>query len=99
MNFRVFDIDEKTNNNYGFSISDASQIEQVWDVSDITNAKRKINKSGNNTTFSFGYNAGSPFFNNEFIAFKSSSAYTPSFVGRIANQDLHSLQNIDYLIS
>lgn len=98
MNFRAFDIDEKTNNNYGFSISDASQIEQVWDVSDITNAKRKVNKSGNNTTFSFGYNAGNPFFNNEFIAFKSDSAYTPSFVGRIANQDLHSLQNIDYLI-
>ncbi|MDO5615315.1 MAG: type IX secretion system sortase PorU [Cruoricaptor ignavus] len=97
MNFRSYDIYEGRNETYGFSVSNAGTAEQVWDVSDITNAKRKVNKSGNNSTFNFGYTASSEDFNNEFVAFKNTSAYTPSFVGRIENQDLSSLQNIDYL--
>jgi len=36
--------------------------------------------------------------NNEFVAFKSDAAYQPTFVERTENQDLASLQNIDYLI-
>lgn len=97
MNFRVYDIQEGSYENYGFSISNASTIEQVWDVSDITNVTRKVNKSGNNSVFNFAYTADSSDFNNEFVAFKNNAAYSPIFVGKIENQDLSSLKNIDYL--
>ena len=97
-NFRDYSLDTGSGFTYGFSIENAGQIEQVWDVSDITNVNRRVNKSGNNTVFSFGYTANNDFFNNEFVAFKSDAAYTPGFVGPIANQNLQLISNIDYLI-
>ncbi len=98
MNFRDFEIAEGTGQAYSFSISGTSGMEQVWEVSDITNASRKVNKSGSASQFSFGYNANSTIFNNEFVAFSAASAYAPEFVGKIDNQDLSGLKNIDYLI-
>lgn len=98
MNFRSYDIVEGSGNLYTFSISDASAIEQVWEVADPTNVTKKVNKSGSNASFSFGYLANSNTFVNEFVAFKSADAFTPSFVGKIENQDLSGLQNIDYLM-
>ena len=97
MNFRYFDAVEGSNTIYGFSLSGASAVEEVWDVSDITNAKKKINKSSGDT-YNFGYLADSKIFTNEFVAFKNTSAYEPTFVNKIGNQDLSSLSNIDYLI-
>ena len=97
MNFRSYDFSEGSNTLYGFSLSGASGLEEVWDVSDVTNAKNKINKSSGGN-FNFGYLADSQEFNNEFIAFKNTSAYDPTFVSKIENQDLSSLSNIDYLI-
>lgn len=97
MNFRSYGINEKSNTLYTFEISDASSVEQVWQVSDITNVTRKVNKSGNTSTFSFGYIANSNF-SNEFVVFKNSDAFTPAFVGKIDNQDLGGLQNINYLM-
>lgn len=97
MNFRVFDIMENSENIYGFEIDNIANLEQVWDVSDVTNAKKTVNKS-TNSKFSFGYNANSPYFNNEFVAFKNTAAYEPKFVERIENQDLSGLSNVDYLI-
>ncbi|MEC5394247.1 type IX secretion system sortase PorU [Bergeyella sp. RCAD1439] len=98
MNFRSYDVREGTGTRYGFALSNALGAEQVWDVSDLTNVKRKINLSSSNGTYSFAYNADSEVFNNEFVAFKHASAYSPHFLGRIDPQDLHGLQNIDYLI-
>ena len=98
MNFRRYDIAESSGNIYTFSLSEASSVEQVWQVSDITNVSRKVNKSGNSTNFNFGYVANSTLFVNEFVAFKNSDAYTPAFVGKIDNQDLASLVDIDYLM-
>lgn len=98
MNFRSYGIAENSGSPYTFNIADASAIEQVWDVSDVTTAVKKINKSGNNSTFSFGHLANSPTFVNEFVAFKSADAYTPVFVAKIPNQDLSGLMNIDYLM-
>ncbi|WP_312207550.1 type IX secretion system sortase PorU [Epilithonimonas hominis] len=98
MNFRDFDIATGSGAVYGFSVKNTSDLEQIWDVSDITNAKKLTNKSGQNSVFSFGYAANNPFFNNEFAAFKSSAAFEPGFVGRIDNQDLASLKNVDYLM-
>ncbi len=98
MNFRSYDINEGSSNIYTFNIANASAIDQVWQVSDITNAVRKVNKSGGNALFSFGYNANSNIFVNEFVAFRNGDGFEPSFVGRIDNQDVAGLQNVDYLM-
>lgn len=98
MNFRDFAIAEGTGNNYAFSISNTSGLEQVWEVSDVTNASRKVNKSGSDANFNFGYQANSQDFNNEFVAFNNTAAFSPEFVGKIDNQDLSGLQGIEYLM-
>lgn len=98
MNFRSYGINEGSGTTYTFSLSDANSVEQVWQVSDVTNVKRKVNRSGNNSVFNFGYNANDNLFVNEFVAFKNSDAFAPLFVGRINNQDLSGLQNIDYVM-
>ncbi|MBV8325710.1 type IX secretion system sortase PorU [Chryseobacterium sp.] len=97
MNFRDFSLVSGSNTNYGFSISNASNIEQVWDVTDITNANRRVNKAGAGS-FNFAYIAADQNFNNEFVAFRADAAFSPQFVERIGNQNLSALQNIDYLI-
>ena len=97
MNFRDFSVVTGGQQKYGFSISNSSAIEQVWDVSDVTNPTKRVNKStGGN--FNFAFVANNPDFNNEFVAFKADAAYQPGFVGKVENQDLSGLQNIDYLI-
>jgi len=98
MNFRDYDIVTGSGDLYGFSVKNTSDLEQIWDVSDITNAKKVTNKTSQPSTFNFGYLANSEFFNNEFTAFKNSAAFEPGFVGRIENQDLFSLKNVDYLM-
>ncbi|QOW10316.1 type IX secretion system sortase PorU [Kaistella flava (ex Peng et al. 2021)] len=98
MNFRSYDIVEQSSNTYTFNLANASSIDQVWQVSDVTNVVKKVNKSGNNSNFNFGYVADSNLFVNEFVAFKNNEAFSPSFVGKIENQDLAGLQNIDYLM-
>lgn len=98
MNFRDFNIQTGSGELFGFSMKNASELDQIWDVSDITNAKRMTNKNSQNSTFNFGYTADSPFFNNEFTAFKNSAALEPTFVGRVDNQDYSGLRNIDYLM-
>ena len=98
MNFRSYGIAEESNNTYTFNLADASSVEQVWQVSDVTNVVKKVNKSGNSANFTFGYLANSNLFVNEFVAFKNSNAFEPAFVGKTDNQDLAGLQNIDYLM-
>lgn len=97
-NFRSYDIAENSNNKYGFSMTSTTGLEQIWDVSDITNATRKTNKNSSGSSFDFAYTANSSVFNNEFVAFNATSAYSPAFVGRIDHQDLNALSNVDYLI-
>ena len=97
MNFRDYSIVSGSNTDYGFSITNAANIEQVWDVTDITNANRRVNKAGGGS-FNFAYTAADQNFNNEFVAFRADAAYTPQFVGRISNQNLSAIQNVDYLI-
>ncbi|SDQ67986.1 Peptidase family C25 [Chryseobacterium soldanellicola] len=98
MNFRDFSLESGTNTSYGFSIANPSGMEQVWDVTDITNANRRVNKATGGASFNFAYVTSDQNFNNEFVAFKASAAYSPQFVERIANQNLSALQNVDYLI-
>jgi hypothetical protein len=98
MNFRDYNIATGSGNLYGFSMKNISGLEQIWDISDITNAKKVTNKNSQASTFNFGYLADNADFNNEFTAFKSSAAFDPGFVGRIDNQDLSALKNVDYLM-
>lgn len=98
MNFRDFSIDERSGSTFGFAVGNASTVEQIWDVSDITNAKKITNKASGNSQFIFGYTANSLYFNNEFVAFRQESAFNPVFVSRIENQDLSALSGIDYLM-
>ena len=98
MNFRYYDIVEGINENYGFAISNGAAIEQVWEVTDFHNVSKRINKTASSGNFSFGYLADNEMKKNEFVAFKATSAYSPTFVAKIANQDINSLQGIDYLI-
>ncbi|WP_312901290.1 type IX secretion system sortase PorU [Chryseobacterium taichungense] len=98
MNFRDFSLESGTNTTYGFSLTNAASAEQIWDVTDITNANRRVNKAAGNTTFNFAYTAADQNFNNEFVAFRADAAYSPQFVGHINNQNLSALQNVDYLI-
>lgn len=98
MNFRSYGITEESGATYTFNLTDAASVDQVWQVSDITNVVKKVNKSGNTANFNFGYVADSNLFVNEFVAFKNSEAFSPTFVEKINNQDLAGLQNIDYLM-
>ena len=98
MNFRDFSLATGSNTNYGFSITNTGNMEQVWDVTDITNANRRVNKAAGSGLFNFGYATTDLNFNNEFVAFRADAAFSPQFVGRIANQNLSALQNVDYLI-
>lgn len=98
MNFRDFAIVTGSGTLHGFSVSNSSTLEQIWDVSDITNAKRRVNKSGNNSVFDFGYRADYTVFNNEFVAFRADAAFSPTYVGPVQSQNLQALQNIDYLV-
>lgn len=98
MTFRDYSLASGSGTTYGFSVSNASGIEQIWDVTDITNANRRVNKAVGTGSFNFGYTANNPDFNNEFVAFRADAAFLPQFVEKIANQNLSALQNIDYLI-
>ncbi len=93
MNFRTLDNIEN-GNIYGFNFNSTEDFE-VWDVSDIVNA-RKLEKAANAYNFSYQFSSGT--FKNEMVAFKRSAAYIPETVGRISNQALHSITNADYII-
>ena len=97
LSFRDFSLQSGTNTTYGFGIANSGSLEQVWDVTDITNANRRVNKGGAGA-FNFAYTTSNLFFNNEFVAFKADAAFAPQFVEKIGNQDLSGLQNVDYLI-
>src|SRR5690606_9908238 len=98
MNFRDFSLVSGSGQRYGFSVSNASAVEQIWEVTDITNASGRVNKASGSSMFNFGYITNDPDFNNEFVAFRADAAYQPTFVGKVENQNLQALQNVDYLI-
>ncbi|KQR93444.1 hypothetical protein ASG01_09680 [Chryseobacterium sp. Leaf180] len=98
LSFRDYSVVSGSGINYGFTMSNATAAEQVWDVTDITNANRRVNKATGSGSFNFGYIASNTSFNNEFVAFRADGAFAPQFVEKIGNQNLSALQNVDYLI-
>lgn len=75
----------------------ANSIFQVWDVTDFINPKNIENTSTANGTFSFKANSGVL---NEYVVLNEANFYTPELLSnsKVANQNLHSLKNIEYLV-
>jgi hypothetical protein len=79
-----------------FQIENSNSIFQVWDVTNYISPKNIINQSNNNS-FSFVAEGGSL---NEYIVLNERDFFTPTLIedSRVENQNLHGLQNINYLI-
>jgi hypothetical protein len=83
-----------TGNIAEYILGNYSSDMQVWEVSDPFNINRVIgNQNGNNYLFKLSSNTL-----REFIAFKNQNYLTPVRIGRISNQNLHSLNFADFLI-
>lgn len=79
-----------------FNIQNSSNIEQIWEVTDPINPKI-VSNQGTGTVFSFKAQGGSL---KEYVLVNDQDYYTPTNEGSssIANQNLHALKNIDYVI-
>ena len=79
-----------------YNLQNTSSSTQIWNVSDYINPQIQINESSGNE-FSFKTNGGSL---QEFIVLNENDYFTPETISTsiIVNQNLHSLQDIDYLI-
>lgn len=93
--FRSFDA-VNTTDIVEYQINNASNIFQLWDVTDPINPNRIANQS-TGTDFVFKENGGTL---KEYIVVNQSDFYTPEALtnGLIVNQNLHALQDINYLI-
>ncbi len=93
--FRSFD-QVNTSGVVEFQIQNNTNIFQVWDVTN-TIAPQNIDNEDAGNNFSFKDNAGAL---KEYIVLSQNDFYTPKSIpnGKVANQNLHSLQDINYLI-
>ena len=93
--FRSFDA-SKTNGVVAYQIQNASEVSQLWDVTDFINPK-KINNSSNGNNFTFKANGG---ILNEYIVINSSDYFRPEVGDNslIKNQNLHALKDVNYII-
>jgi len=77
-----------------FKISSTPPEFYIWDVTNPLEPK-KINTSQNGETFTFNVKTDSL---REFIGFESNDFLAAEFVGMVENQNLHALQNYDFII-
>lgn len=87
---------EVSDNNkvYEFQLTNASPQLQVWDV---TNAvlPSVIKGQLNGNSFSFKINGN---LNNEFVAFNGSAFSSAKIIGKVDNQNLHGVRDVDFVI-
>ena len=83
-----------TGNISEFKINNINQNIQIWDVSDQFNIKNQ-QYIPNSDSLYFIISTDTL---KQYIAFDESSFYTPMFEGKILNQNLHRLGNIDFII-
>ncbi|MDK2909614.1 MAG: hypothetical protein PWR20_1181 [Bacteroidales bacterium] len=77
-----------------YHISNAPSSIEVWDITDPTRPQyMQLQQSGNVAEF-ISLADGL----HEFMAFDGTSFLTPEFVGPVANQNLHGMADIDYII-
>lgn len=67
---------------------------RVWDISDLTNVK---NMAGTLSADTFKFAASDENIH-EYVAFDGSLYYSPLRITPVANQDLHALSSVDYVI-
>jgi len=93
--FRSFEA-FKTNGTIEYQIQNATNISQLWDVTDFINPKRISNLS-NGSNFTFKANGG---ILNEYITLNQSDYFTPEVEGSslVKNQNLHGLKDINYIV-
>lgn len=79
-----------------FQIKNASEIYQVWDVTNAINPELITNESST-SDFTFKANGGVL---NEYVVLNSSDFYIPETIenSRVENQNLHALKDINYLV-
>ena len=82
------------NNVYEYRLSDASQQLEVWNVTEPT-APSRVNAQLNGSVLSFKVN-GAP--DNSFVAFNGSSFCSAKALGKVDNQNLHGVRDVDYVI-
>lgn len=84
-----------TNKTCNFTVQNFSNTNAlIWNVSDpLTPFEQSYNTSGNGMSFTFACDTL-----NEFCVAPASDLYTPTFVGKVINQNLHSITNANYII-
>lgn len=77
-----------------YTISNASASLNIWDITDYTNPKRIVTQSNGSTVlFKDEHNALK-----QYVAFAGSDFLLPESKGKVANQNLHALQDVDMVI-
>ena len=94
--FRSFEA-RKTAGIVAYQIQNASGILNVWDVTNSLQPTIVKNSSASAETFSFSANGGRL---HEYVLLHSDDFYIPEVIpnGRLANQNLHALKDINYLV-
>jgi hypothetical protein len=77
-----------------YTVNEMSGDVTIWDITNAVNP-RKVKGQLSGGTFSFKSNVDST---RQYIAFNGQEYYTTEFVEKVANQNLHQVNNIDYLI-
>ncbi len=96
--FRNFDAANlPTSSILEYTIQNNTNISQVWNVTDYIKPSIIKNQSSGTTDFTFKTNAGSL---QEFIVISDTDYFTPEILPKslVPPQNLHSLQDLDYLI-
>ena len=83
-----------SNQVYEYRISGASQQIRVWNVSDPV-APSIVPGTLSNSVYSFKVLGNQ---DNAFVAFNGNSYCTATAMGRVGNQNLHGVRDVDYLI-
>ncbi len=81
------------NKTLNYSLNEASDVIGIWDVSEPT----QINAINFNLGSTISFNAELDT-QKTYVAFKETGFLTPSFKGAIENQNLHAIQQADYVI-
>ena len=77
-----------------FQLNNGASVSQIWDITDMLNPKRvAISSTGSSVEFKALTSEL-----REYIAFANSGFLSPNPIGAVANQNLHGLTNVDYVI-
>ena len=78
-----------------FQLSSTSSNTTIWDITDPLNPRQQEVSSAN-SSLAFGLNTAQQL--KEFIAFNTTGYLTPNAIGKIDNQNIHGIQDVEMLI-